>query len=745
MRIPEADHPLNWKEGPEWKQDEILETTNEPGWRDELYGKEKEPFKSVAGAKSVAGLSAEIQRGLYNSLGEMKTPEAHVSKATEIFNLETIQVKQNLDADLGAAAVWAGAADDDKMIARLENFRDYYLPIAESPEVENRRLELQEDFGTKEMLTVPLLEEVIDDLKLGGSNYKRELNEGMSIVGKMEERGVFNRRRGRNKKRAIAVKTVEGLRELRDKILKKELSIDQEDDEDAQNFIMESVGNDVARGFVQGPFEIDEIPPELQDFLPCRLFCVRSSEKWRLIVNCRSGRTNDLCQVMSPVHLDGPGQVHAMAGALWEESQKHHPDRKWVWLTRDLSDAYKKMHMKKSHRRYAAFLAIRGTRMLVFFARTLFFGSEAAVLKFNIFSRLLVSIQRRALGLCVLAYFDDFLMLVPASIALKVRGLLTDIFGRIFRVVFQMSKDKWGPSVDWCGFRFELKPDGELESGPSERRRERLLVELRSVMEKGKVEEEQLSSVVGKLESISASLTVAGRSCRVFIRPFYGKLYGREIFQTEISKRQAGCLRWWVSKLEKPEELKRKVRLGRSPNPAVIFNYTDATPVGRGVFIVIFRGKTVRILEGSWEGKKRRIDRAEIEAEMQATKVLTGRKVAVAGDFIADFQDNVWTQSAVQAGFHAKCSFLTECAQEIWSCVIKEKLENWSERVTSSANPADRPSRLLNCPRKTFCINGVEYPVEDISDWFSDVGPQSEEGMIFRKQLEDLGVFEEEG
>ena len=110
------------------------------------------------------------------------------------------------------------------------------------------------------------------------------------------------------------------------------------------------------------------------------------------------------CSVHAPIQLVSWGNIARLSHLLSRDGVD------WVLMKADHEAAYKQLPIGPRDQR-RAIVSLRHPRTHIwhgFVTRTLIFGSVAAVLHYNVFSRIVVALINRIFGLPLVGYFDDF-------------------------------------------------------------------------------------------------------------------------------------------------------------------------------------------------------------------------------------------------------------------------------------------------------------------------------------------------
>ena len=103
--------------------------------------------------------------------------------------------------------------------------------------------------------------------------------------------------------------------------------------------------------------------------------------------------------------------------------------RDWALFKADREAAHKQLPLDPADQLYAI-IALRNPttgHRYGFSSRTLMFGSIAAVVHYNVFSRLITAIFNRMLGSPLVCFFGDFASLIPRLLATKGLAVFTRI------------------------------------------------------------------------------------------------------------------------------------------------------------------------------------------------------------------------------------------------------------------------------------------------------------------------------
>ena len=136
------------------------------------------------------------------------------------------------------------------------------------------------------------------------------------------------------------------------------------------------------------------------------------ADKLRACDDLKHSMANLACSVHTPMQLVSWDHLEQLSRTLTSNGGD------WYLFKEDREAAYKQLPLDVNDQRHTI-LALRHPptgRWFGFVARTLIFGSIDAVLRYNVFSRLIASLDNRCLGLPLVAYFDDFAAIIRACL-----------------------------------------------------------------------------------------------------------------------------------------------------------------------------------------------------------------------------------------------------------------------------------------------------------------------------------------
>eukprot|EP00435_Cladocopium_sp_Y103_P044145 s2882_g12.t1 len=203
----------------------------------------------------------------------------------------------------------------------------------------------------------------------------------------------------------------------------------------------ETAKEELQLGFLEGPFSTEaEVTSHLgrSDWCVVRRFVlVQGAEmKLRPIDDCLEAQLNHAYTVSSYLKLQDIDYVTGMTLRLAERlvsSSSGYGVEQWVGKCLDLSKAYKQMAVHPEHRHLSViFFHNKDGAPRFYIANSLMFGSCAAVYSFNRVSRSLWFLFNRMLAIPCGVFYDDFPMFSPQSLAQDAdvsASMLLDVLG----------------------------------------------------------------------------------------------------------------------------------------------------------------------------------------------------------------------------------------------------------------------------------------------------------------------------
>ena len=173
---------------------------------------------------------------------------------------------------------------------------------------------------------------------------------------------------------------------------------------------------------------------------------VEQAAKLRACDDLRQILTNSACSVLTPIKLVSWGHLAQLCRRSCGKS------RDWALFKADHEAAYKQLPLRPQDQAYAITALKHPTngRRFGFVSRTLVFGDTAAVLHYNVFSRLITALVNRMLGIPPICFFDDFAAMIHRMHSQKAMTALSR-FCELLGVTLKTGKSEVGTRVAFLG------------------------------------------------------------------------------------------------------------------------------------------------------------------------------------------------------------------------------------------------------------------------------------------------------
>ena len=505
--------------------------------------------------------------------------------------------------------------------------------------------------------------------------------------------------------------------------------------------------SEVDAGFLQGPFfSLDQVKELVggQNMVCSRRFAIIQSGKPRIIDDLKESGVNraftavdqlslhDIDYLTSLCHfvtttirkaLDCPNglvQVQKQDGLTL--TGPLHPDFKvsvlWKGRCVDLSKAYKQIPVSVGSRPFSVLIVhhYETGKPVYFVSRSLPFGASASVFGFNRVSRSIWHVASLGCKIIGGVFFDDFPLLEPVPTCTlasqSFEGLLKALGWR-----YTDDPSKCHPFeevFDVLGARLEVRSlNGDsvvIQNKPG--RLDKIDAMLQEVQQDDRVSKRQAQVIHGNLNF--AMSFVLGHTLKVVARAFAA-------LSTESCKPQPGQVtdlcKWarGVLKVLAPKELNP----GGRTEPVLIFTDAayEADVATWGIVLIdpvtgtrtALGGKVPDSLVQLWHslGSQQVITLAEAFAVLLARVVL---RDCILDRRVLFFVDNEGARHSLIKGSSPTLALL-QIVQLFHACAEYDRCISWIERVPSSSNIADLPSRGQTSEALEL-INGLPWPFQ---------------------------------
>ena len=459
----------------------------------------------------------------------------------------------------------------------------------------------------------------------------------------------------------------------------------------------ETAQEEVALGFLEGPFQSEEQVTENlghADWTVMRRFVIQQGKKLRPIDDGLEAQVNSAYSSTIDLELQDIDYVTTLAIQLGK-----HGKYRWKGKCLDLSKAYKQLPLWPPHREMAVvhFKSPKGEPRF-YIPNSLMFGATAAVFGFNRMSRALWHLLNCYLGVPAAVYFDDFVLFIPEGIAEEVDRVCSEFFtllGWDHNLTgqkgqpFQFSFDVLGATLDLTKLE-----DNELTLKNKESRIEKLQEKLENISRRGAMALHEAQELHGLLNF--ASSFFLGRGLKFFCF---------QIFQlVDLPEKSNGHLLRWCRDL--------KTALNASPPRTIpcctqegnVLVFTDGSweqgVAGIGAVVLDPVTNTRLVFEDMVDDrlleKWRKLVGDQLICQIELVVLVLIRwelKEDFEGRRIFIFVDNNAARSAILKGTSRSSSMYT-LVQAFYAVETTNPGYWWLERVPSSSNPSDEPSRL---------------------------------------------------
>ena len=340
----------------------------------------------------------------------------------------------------------------------------------------------------------------------------------------------------------------------------------------------------------------------------------------------------------------------------------------------------------------------------------LLFGEAGSVPGYCCVARVIVVVLCKVLALANGAYMDDYgavYWTVDERLPGDVWSFLRDVLG------FHLHEEKWhtGLQLIYLGMQVTFSRAG-LDLCLSANRRAKYIAYIEWYLDHDSMSVVEAAELAGRLSWSCNALF--GRCGRAYLVPILRRASNPEA-RLQLNGRLRSALKWWHRWLSSPAgPLTRSVPAAprqRAVPPAV--TYSDAsTKFGIGAVLLLPRERVAYFFRTRAEGTANRV--------APAKRVPAGGSPSGARpiDFLeveaAVVADAVFGPMLQHAGYHEEVSFVDNnvslawitdgCAfrddvdpliEDMWFCLACRQAYKWWERVSSTSNVADLPSRGL--------------------------------------------------
>ena len=429
-------------------------------------------------------------------------------------------------------------------------------------------------------------------------------------------------------------------------------------------------------------------------------FGVLQQDKLRACDDLKHAMTNLACAISTPNQLLSWDHISQLSQLMSEKGGD------WSLFKADHESAYKQLPIRPADMK-TAIIALKhpsSGKWFGFVTRTLIFGSIAAVLHYNVFSRILAELSIRCLGLPLVIYFDDFAAIIRAQLGEEALRIFTR-FCSVLGITLKPGKSQVGGRIVFLGLlgsfpctanRYKLEI-----SLPADKRKSWSQL-LASFLKEGKISHSCLEKLIGRL--LFSQSAVFGKFARTQLRPLYLKLH-RRVYCAKLSAQEKLLFSWWKQVIE---EFTPRVAVPRPIRPHWIL-YTDAATSARLLCAVLFVGDCSRPQIKACCTSAASIPWVHL---FRHTALIYGLELLALVAFFEDWGPRlagccIWVYldsnnclTALVRGDSATAVIAILVAR-FWKIVQRHNICVWFSRVNTKLNPADRPTRNQILPYRT--------------------------------------------
>ena len=324
---------------------------------------------------------------------------------------------------------------------------------------------------------------------------------------------------------------------------------------------------------------------------------------------------------------------------------------------------------------------------------TQLFGSITAALQYNCLSRIIAALAARRLKIPIAEYFDDFGLATPLPLTEDALLAFTEL-NRILGFELELSKSEWGQILEFLGLVIDLTP---VPGNPPtlylpQQRKDKHRTQISEVSQAGRASTAAPRKLVGRLSF--AETAAVGKTARVMLRP------------VSIQCKSEGAARAPLPSSLRAVEWRHQALSTWGSTSLKSFNSSpdfpaDTDAAGFSYFAaLIFRdySKSLKPLLSKCTVPQ------NAQARLAATNLIFALElftVASAVWALANrapnasvliFVDNDSAPRVLAKG-ESNHPLINQLVGSFWFLVARESVGVWIERVGSSSNPADAPSR----------------------------------------------------
>ena len=546
------------------------------------------------------------------------------------------------------------------------------------------------------------LRDLASQFNLGGGEWLTQFLFGFPLIGKLCQRFTFPTCEKANRKKLICTSKIKNSsgRRFRERASKSGFK--------NATPLWDEATLQVDKGWLTAPFPLASTSePHTLKFPELNIafrFGVEQADKLRACDDLCHSRTNLACKVLTPIKLVSWDHLAEMC----RRTSKFNLD--WHFFKADHEAAYKQLPLNWEHSSLAV-IALRSpkdNRWYGFMSRTLMFGAIAAVIHYNVFSRLLAELTCKIFGIPIVSYFDDFGALLPSPLAKRGLEVFTAFCSHL-GITLKKTKSEVGPKITYLGLlgAFPTRGNGgRLTVSLTPEKAKKWSENIGRILKEQRISAHELEKLIGKL--CFSQTCLFGKFARTQLRCLYRKLHAPR-FVPNLSKAENLVLHWWNDVISK---LSPRIPRGENFFPDFVL-YTDAATLSNRIAAVLFRGNssdpvvsklTHSKVPNFWLRKfnsKNTIFGLEMLAPLA---FLWENRELLKGKAINLYIDNNNVLTSLVRG-DSGTDIIAAMIALFWRISESYQIDIWLGRVPSKRNPADLPTRSASLPFKVLKRN----------------------------------------
>ena len=389
------------------------------------------------------------RRGIFESLPSDSPALRHVSLAINRASPFANTTKLPLDVSISLGVMFNTPTEDllafwKTRWSDIQELAKFLNPIS-TEWYSNTPHEIASATGT---IHIALLDALMDNYGMGGREWLSQFIFGFPFIGFLSQSGVFSP----SEKELESPPKPDLIFEEAENRFRSRAS--QQPPKEAERVWAEAIEQRDC-GWLDGPFDLTDSGRIANDPLsPVNIafrFPVIQPGKVRACDDCRHSTLNDFCVVATPISLPSWDHVAECVRRVSHTNSDIH------FAVADQWAAYKCEPLRPDHIPLCI-LAIwnpSAMKFVGFKPITQLFGSTAAVLNYNVLSRIIASLANRIFAIPVIGYFDDFGFIVSANVC-EVALRLFESFCELLGLHLKIEKSKFGNKITFLGVNGEF-------------------------------------------------------------------------------------------------------------------------------------------------------------------------------------------------------------------------------------------------------------------------------------------------